>query len=238
MTISSAPAVFLDLDGTLVDIVARPDLTHVAPELIRKLEQLYEALQGALAIVSGRPISELDRLLQPLILPAAGVHGIEHRQDRGSIEIRCQKTIPDDIRRQIVALADSDSRLLLEDKQFSFSLHYREAPELESMLRERFMAICANLGPLFSVQNGKMVFELRPSGIDKGAAIEKFMAETPFAGRTAVFIGDDVTDEDAFKVVNRLRGHSARVGSPKIATAARYNLADVAAVHGWLNALT
>jgi len=231
------PALFLDFDGTLVDIVARPDLTRVPPQLVDTLSHIYRALEGALAVVTGRPLADLDRLLAPLTLPAAGIHGIEHRDGTGRMESRCQTTIPDSARTRIQTLAASDARLILEDKSYSLSLHYRQAPELETTLRSAFDEISATLGPKFSVQSGKMVLELRPAGIDKGSAIEKFMSEAPFASRHSIFIGDDVTDEDAFAVVNRLHGYSARVGKPDPESAAQFTLNDVDAVHAWLKPL-
>jgi len=231
------PALFLDFDGTLVDIVARPDLTRVSPQLVDLLGQIYRRLEGALAIVTGRPLADLDRLLAPLTLPAAGIHGIEHRGTTGQVESRCRAAIPDDIRAQIAALAASDRRFILEDKGFSLGLHYRQAPELEAVVRTKLDTISATLGPKFSVQSGKMVLELRPAGIDKGSAIEKFMSEAPFAGRHAMFFGDDRTDEDGFAVVNRLHGTSVRVGKPDPASAAQFTLDEVADVHAWLESL-
>jgi len=231
------PALFLDFDGTLVDIVARPDLTQVSPQLVAMLGNIHRRLDGALAIVTGRPITDIDRLLAPLLLPAAGIHGIEHRDAQGHVEVRCQAAIPDHARLAIRALAAGDGRLILEDKGVSLGLHYRQAPEHETMIRETFDRISATLGPKYAVQDGKMVFELRPQGIDKGSAIEKFMTTAPFANRRAIFIGDDTTDEDAFVAVNRLHGDSIKVGTPDPDSAAQFVLHDVADVHAWLKPL-
>lgn len=238
ITEGDSPALFLDFDGTLVDIVARPDMTEVSPQLVEMLGHIFRYLDGALAIVTGRPLADLDRLLAPLTLPAAGIHGIQHRNGRNRIQSRCQTAIPDDTRRQIQTLAASDSRLVLEDKEYSLGLHYRQAPELEKTLRTTFDKLSAALGPKFSVQDGKMVLELRPAGIDKGSAIEKFMSNEPFSGRHAIFIGDDQTDEDAFAVINRLNGYSVKVGDPDPQSAAQYTLKDVKDVHAWLKLLT
>ncbi len=232
------PALFLDFDGTLVDIVARPDLTRVPPPVVEMLGMIHQRVGGALAVVTGRPLADLDRLLAPLQLPAAGIHGVEHRAAGHVIETRCRAGIPDDIRAQIRQLATRDDRLVLEDKGVGMSLHYRQAPELEADIRAELTRISATLGPAFSVQDGKMVIELRPAGFDKGAAVEKFMSEAPFAGRRAIFIGDDVTDEDAFAAVNRMDGYSVKVGACGPDTAARYSLPDVAAVHAWLRPFT
>ncbi len=237
ITASDSPALFLDFDGTLVDIVARPDLTQASPHLIQLLDKIHQSLGGALAIVTGRPLTDLDRLLAPLTLPAAGVHGIEHRDSSGQVAARCQTTVPEPARSQIQALAKSDSRLVLEDKGYSLGLHFRQAPELEHTIRSAFDEVSGTLGEKFSVQNGKMVLELRPVGIDKGSAIDKFMSETPFSGRHPIFIGDDVTDEDAFATINRHHGTSIKVGEPDAGSAAQFTLEDVADVHTWLERL-
>jgi len=237
ITVGDSPALFLDFDGTLVDIVARPDLTQASPQLIKMLGQIYRSLDGALAIVTGRPLADLDKLLTPLILPAAGIHGIEHRDSSGHIEPRCQASMPDAARSQIKTLAASDSRLVLEDKGYSLGLHFRQVPELEQTVRSMFDDIRATLGESFCVQNGKMVLELRPTGIDKGSAIDKFMSEAPFAGRQPIFIGDDVTDEDAFAAINDRHGISVKVGKPDANSAAQFTLRDVADVHTWLERL-
>ena len=228
------PALFLDFDGTLVDIVKRPDLTTIDPALITLIEQLRHRLGGALAVVSGRPISDLDRLLQPLVLPAAGIHGIQLREDGGQIEICCPEPIPEYARDAVAELAATDPALVFEDKVYSISLHYRQAPDRKAALRERLEELATALDPIFFLQNGKMVFEFKPSGIDKGTAIDKFMSAPAFANRQAIYIGDDVTDEDAFRVVNRLGGLSARVGEPNGQTQAHYSLRDVADVRAWL----
>ena len=237
ITTDESPALFLDFDGTLVDIVARPDLTTVPPQLPGLLGDLYRRLEGALAIVSGRPLNDLDRLLSPAVFPAAGIHGVQHRNSSGRIVSRCKCTIPDPVREQTRTLTERDSRLVLEDKGYSMSLHYRLAPEIATTIREDLGKIWESLEPDFSIHSGKMVFELRPAGIDKGSAIEKFMSEEPFMGRHAVFIGDDMTDEDAFAVVNRMDGYSARVGLPDPESAAQFTLDDVADVHAWLREL-
>ncbi len=233
-----SPALFLDFDGTLVDIVARPDLTLVTPQLIEMLDRIYQRLGGALAIITGRPLHDLDQLLTPLTLPAAGIHGIQHRNTPGHVEPRLQASISDDARTRVKALAATDSRLFFEDKGYSLGLHFRQAPELETTIRSAFNEISATLGPDYSVQDGKMVVELRPAGIDKGSAIEKFMSAPPFSGRHAIFIGDDVTDEDAFAVINRLHGYSIKVGQPNVKSMAQFTLDDVADVHAWLQPLT
>lgn len=238
INISGPLALFLDFDGTLVEIVDRPDLTIVPDELKALLADLQKRLSGALAVISGRPIAELDRLLSPLRLPAAGVHGLELRGNNGEITALAKTVISDDARRQVQKLAAVDPGLIMEDKGHSLSMHYRLAPGLEQQVHDTMQRITATLGPEFILQHGKMVVELKPGGIHKGTAIERFASQPPFAGRRAVFFGDDVTDEDAFDAVNRLDGYSIKVGDQSIQTSAQYTLPDVTAVHRWLGSVS
>lgn len=231
-------AVFLDFDGTLVDIVERPDLAQVPANLLTTLQEAYTALDGALALVTGRSIESLDALLVPLQLPAAGVHGIEYRDASGAIQSVSAPLLPDWARTDLVSLAASATGLLLEDKGHGVALHYRQAPEHEARVRDGVKNVFARLGEDFAIQEGKMVVELRPACATKGTAVSRFMATPPFADRQPVFVGDDVTDEDAFRVVNELDGYSIKVGRRQPGSAARYELADVGAVRKWLLPLT
>lgn len=232
----SAVALFLDLDGTLIEFAKRPDLVAVPGRLLRALEAVHRALDGALALISGRTVADLDALLEPLHLPAAGVHGLEFRNGSGHLHTLAGARIPAWIRERLVSLAGSASGLLLEDKGDSLALHFRQAPELEAKVRHEMQNLMPGLGADFVLQEGKMVLELRPADATKGSAIKLFMAERPFAGRQPVFIGDDVTDEDGFEVVNSMHGVSVRVG-PIDHSAARYALPDVSAVLQWLEEL-
>ncbi|MFQ5635482.1 MAG: trehalose-phosphatase [Gammaproteobacteria bacterium] len=226
-------AVFLDFDGTLVHIAARPDLAHVPASLLATLQHAYAELEGALALITGRSIAALDALLKPLRLPTAGVHGMEFRDAAGRIHSIPATAFPAWARSAIIALAARDAGLLTEDKEHGMALHYRQAPQLEDELRAALVEISAKLGPDFILQNGKMVLELRPACATKGTAIARFMAEAPYAGRRPVFIGDDITDEDAFRMVNDIGGYSVKVGNREC-SAARYELANVDAVRNWL----
>lgn len=227
-------AIFLDVDGTLIEIAETPDKVFVDPQVVPIVTRLREALDGAVAIVSGRPLAELDRLLAPLELPAAGLHGLERRNPRGEI-LRPMKAVSElaQIRDPLRRFAESARGAIFEDKGLTLALHYRRAPEIEEAARRRVHELVAPFGGDLGVQEGKMVLEIKPPDVDKGTVIEAFMTETPFATRRPVFIGDDVTDEDGFKVVNRCRGHSIRVGEAAH-TAARWRIGTPADLRAWL----
>ena len=231
---SDQVAIFLDFDGTLVQIAEHPDLAQVPANLRGTLQSVHDSLDGALALITGRSIASLDALLAPLHLPAAGVHGMEYRDVSGVVQAVAAPRFPDWARAELVAVAAIDAGLLLEDKVHGMALHYRGAPEMEQRVRDAVAAVAVRLGADFAVQDGKMVVELRPSCASKGTAVERFMANPPFAGRRPVFIGDDITDEDAFRAVNEMDGYSIRVGELGPGSAARYVLTDVEAVRDWL----
>ncbi len=228
-------AVFLDLDGTLLEIAEHPDLVHVPPGLLTALESAHDRLTGALAMISGRPIADLDTLLAPLRLPAAGIHGIEYRDTPDELHTIHSENIPQKIRHRVTTLVDTHPGLLLEDKGNSLAVHFRQAPDKENLVRTELQAVSSQLDGDFVLQNGKMVMELRPAGANKGTAVSRFMTQPAFAGRQPVFIGDDITDEDAFQVVNQMQGLSIRVGPKSEDSVAQYELQDVAAVHEWLS---
>lgn len=230
-------ALFLDVDGTLLDIAAEPDAVVVTPQLLDVLARLRGALDGAVALVSGRTIAKLDALFAPLRLPAAGNHGIERRNAEGHvIRPSASDAAMERVRAGFAAFAAGHPGLIVEDKQLSVALHFRNNPACEAEVLTLAERIVAALGAGFRVQRGKMMVEIRPSGGDKGSVIDAFMAEPPFAGRIPVFIGDDVTDEDGFAAVNRRGGVSLRVGGGA-PTAARYRVADVATLLDWLERL-
>jgi trehalose 6-phosphate phosphatase len=231
-------ALFLDVDGTLLEIVGRPEEVEAAPRLKRLLAAAHRGLEGALALVSGRSIASLDLIFAPLCLPAAGLHGIERRGADGRVHY--PSGFPDrlaEARRLLVNLVQSHPGLLLEDKGAALALHFRNAPELAGECHRHMETARAAAGAEFHVQPGKMVLELKPSGHDKGTAIASFMAEVPFRGRQPVFIGDDITDEDGFRVVNELGGLSIRVGAAAH-TSARLFTASVTQLVGWLEHAT
>ena len=227
-------AVFLDVDGTLVEIAARPELAQPTPRVRRLMSRLASTVGGAVALVSGRSIAGLDELFAPLVLPAAGLHGLERRDANGCVHFasRTEGRLHG-VKTELMAFAENHGGLLIEDKGMTLALHYRGAPHLERAAQEKIGELAATLGDEFQIQRGKMVLELRPSGHNKGTAISEFMQESPFAGRTPVFVGDDVTDEAGFDVVNRLGGHSVRVGVDASSTA-RWRAGDVEEVLTWL----
>ena len=226
-------AYFFDLDGTLVELAEKPWGVHADEELRNRIAALTGATQGAVAVITGRPIADIDGLFPDLRLPVAGQHGVERRTFTGDVR---RHLFPveqlDDARHALREIVCRHPALLLEDKGLSLALHYRQAPRLASYAHRVMRRLCDDMGSAFTVQAGKRVVELKPSGRDKGMAIREFMEEPPFAGRRPVFIGDDITDEHGFEVVNAYGGLSIKVGSGQ--TLARWQLANVRAVHAWL----
>ena len=230
-------ALFLDFDGTLVDIADRPDAVIVDPALPELLRSVSERLSGALAVISGRPISEIDHFLHDSVMPVAGLHGVERRDAEGDIRIG---EVPADridaARERLTAFAAEHDGVLLEDKKVGLVLHYRLAPDRQADCEAMTGSIAAESNGRLVVQPGKMVSELKVKGHHKGQAVEAFLSVPPFVGRTPVFVGDDVTDEDAFAVVNALDGISIRVG-PRDGTQARYVAGGVEDIRKWLRRL-
>lgn len=225
-------ALLLDVDGTLLHIAETPDGVARSAALCRLLSRLTPALDGAVALISGRTIEDLDRLFEPLKPPAAGLHGLEHRNAKGQISTLGEAEALDHLRAPLAKFAAGYRGLLLEDKGRALAFHYRLAPEREAEVKEKIKNLTGGSRDLRTI-HGKMVVEIKPRHADKGSAVRAFMTEAPFHGRIPVFLGDDVTDEDAFKVVNELNGLSIRVG-PAQETAARHRLDGVDQVLQWL----
>ena len=226
-------ALFLDVDGTLLEIREKPADVVADDDLIDMLKACSARLDGAMSLVSGRPIADVDRIFSPAVFPVAGAHGAELRFGGGRRETVANEPLPAEIVVSLDEFAAENDGLLLERKPSGVSLHYRRAPELEGECRARIDALMPKLGDAFRLIAGKMVLEIAPAAHSKGAAIETFLKQEPFAGRMPVFLGDDVTDEDGFHAVNAARGVSIRVGEPQDSAAA-YRLPDVAAVRPWL----
>jgi trehalose 6-phosphate phosphatase len=233
-------ALFLDVDGTLLEIAESPDAVRVPERLKDLLAKLVAREGGAVALVSGRQLRQLDELFAPLKFAAAGLHGLERRDARGryfGASDPSLATLPAFARARVAmtGFAWHHPELVFEDKGLTLALHFRRAPALESEVAAFVGTLLADLGPSFQLQAGKCVLEIRPATGSKRTAIEAFMKEAPFAGRRPLFVGDDVTDEDGFAAVNALGGDSIRVG-PFAGTRARWQLPDVAGVLDWLAA--
>lgn len=226
-------ALFLDVDGTLLNIAPHPDAVKVSRELLDLLDRLDARTGGAVALISGRAIANLDELFAPLRLPCAGVHGLERRGADAVVHRSDAASLLEPLRPALAGFVRARHGLLLEDKRQSLAVHFRNAPGYEDEADAFIRGLIAPHAKELELKRGKMVLEVKPSGANKGTAIAAFMTEPPFAGRRPVFIGDDITDEDGFAVVNRLGGLSIRVGRGG-ETAAACRLADEAAVHAWL----
>jgi len=229
----SRTALFLDLDGTLAPIAQRPDAVGPSAELTRLLKRASRRLDGRLAVVSGRSLEDIDRILEGAVIAAAAVHGLVRRTASGSVLTRPPHPGLHYARIKLDRLTDRPG-VLLEDKGLGLAVHYRKAPEAEEAVIRNSRAIAATTGLV--LQLGRMVAELRTPGADKGASVRAFMAEQPFTGSVPVFVGDDLTDEDGFAAAAELGGYGVLVGETRD-TAARHGLADVGAVLGWLGAL-
>ncbi|MEX2524608.1 MAG: trehalose-phosphatase [Gammaproteobacteria bacterium] len=230
-------AFFLDVDGTLLALADNPDEVVVPLDLIDLLSRLYRLNDEAVALISGRTIRDLDRLFTPLRMPAAGQHGLERRDHGGRLHYHHElDTRLDGIRERLQQFVHANPGVLLEDKGFSLAVHYRQAPEKEIGVDAFIRQLMPGIEQEFHVLKGKMVFEIKPGGRNKGMAIEEFMVEAPFRNRTPVFIGDDVTDEDGFAVVNNLGGYSIKVGDGD--SAAGWHLENPSCVMDYLNIYT
>jgi len=230
----SDSAVFLDFDGTLVAFAEHPDGVHVSIELMRVLGKLQTRTGGALAVVTGRDIATVDRFLSPLRLPVAGVHGLERRCAAGRLsEADISQAELEKIETALRRFAEGREGVLVERKAKAVALHYRMAPDAEAACRD-IIDETVGQNADFAILRGKCVVEVRSRLADKGKAIECFMDEEPFAGRVPIFIGDDTTDEDGFRVVNARGGISVKVGEGE--TVARYHLGSPAEVVEWLSA--
>lgn len=226
-------ALFLDVDGCLLDFADTPDGVFVPPELPARLAVLSHALDGALALVSGRSLACLDRLFAPLHTAAAGLHGIERRSADGWLRTTSRRDPAlATLREEAGALLAAHPDTWLEDKGATLALHWRRAPQAAPALQAFADAALARL-PGYRLQPGDHVLELRPDGDDKGSAIAAFLEEPPFLGRLPVFAGDDRTDEHGFAAVNARNGISVLVGAREDSVA-RYRLPDPAAVRAWL----
>jgi trehalose 6-phosphate phosphatase len=222
-------ALFLDFDGTIADIASRPGAVEVPGTLRSLLSSLDSGLSGAVAVVTGRRLADVDSLLVSPCLPGAGVHGAELRL-RPNGEVRVQWR-PDTrgLLRSLRTRFAADPRILVEDKDMAVSLHYRLAPERACDCHHAMQEL---VPADFELVSGHMVVEARPRGASKGRALRALMQQQPFAGRVPVYVGDDNTDEDGFAAAHELGGFGVKVGAGN--TLARFRCGDVAGVHAWL----
>ena len=227
-------ALFLDFDGCIVEIAPTPEAVDVPDGLPSQLVALRGALGGAVAIVSGRPIEQIDGFLGAAVPAVAGLHGLERRTvDGGIVRPPVPRNDLRAVRALLEAFAAERPGVLVEDKKHTIALHYRLSPSLRDDCRDVVNAALKDIPQGWRVVEGKFVFEIRPCEITKGTAIEAFMGEAPFVGRTPVFCGDDITDEDGFAAVNALGGVSIRVGNGS-ATRAAVQVDTVGDLLDWL----
>jgi trehalose 6-phosphate phosphatase len=224
-------ALFLDIDGTLLDLAQTPDRVKVPHDLIKALERLTEHLSGALAFVSGRSLDSIDSLFAPFKPAAIGVHGGEIRGADG--EVARSQLLPEMVVEIFSGLADNIPGLLLEDKRSALALHYRLAPEAQPVL----VSAMEKHAKLFEsekvrILHGKAVIEALPAGVDKGTAVLELARQKPFAGRAVLFGGDDTTDMDVFRILPRLNGRGFSVG--RAFPGAEYVFGSPRAVRQWL----
>lgn len=226
-------ALFLDMDGVLAPIEATPEAVTADPRRTAVLVRLGHRLQGRLAILSGRTIAEIDRIADGAVASVAGVHGLERREGG---EVRCPVADPalGDAVAAFRDFARARPGARVEDKGLSTALHYRLVPDHAHAALDLALDLAAVTG--LTLQRGDMVVELRTPGADKGAALKAFMALAPFQGATPVMLGDDLTDEDAFRAAADLGGYGVLVGPPR-PTAASWRLPRQGDVLAWLEAL-
>lgn len=224
---------FLDVDGTLIEIADSPDGVLVDTALLELIAGLHRATGGAVALISGRALSDLDRRLGNLRLPMAGQHGLERRDVSGRLWMHAAPPAAKQMIQEALApVIASHPGLLLEDKGLALALHYRQAPQLAAYARRLMARLARNAGADLEVQYGKCVAEIKPSGVDKGTAVAEYLKESPFRERRPVFIGDDLNDEHGFAEANKRDGITIKVGKGR--SCARFRLPDVTAVRFWL----
>ncbi len=228
-------ALFLDLDGTLAPFAGRPELVGPVARRTAAVTGATVALGGRLAVISGRPLHDIDRILDGAASAAAGIHGLERRSAAGVL----RRADPDPAVAQASAvfrgLAEAEPGFLVEDKGLSVALHYRNAPDAADIAEMAGQRLAKQTG--LTLQRGDCVVELRSPGPDKGDALRAFMGEPPFLGTLPVFVGDDLTDEVGFEAAQELGGYGVRVGSVERPTTARYALPHVDSVLAWLETL-
>jgi trehalose 6-phosphate phosphatase len=229
-------AFFFDFDGTLVELASTPDGIFVPRSVPDILTALRRATNGAVAVVSGRGIDNIDSFLHMPDLPVAGMHGAERRDSNGDVQ---RIGFNDDrllrMEHVLEGVVQANPGMLLEIKGAALALHYRNAAEREPAARAATEALVKEYADAYVLQPGKMVYEIKPKDVDKGRAVRAYMSEPPFTGRKPVFIGDDLTDEKGFAVVNEFGGLSVKVGPGD--TVARARIESVELLLDWLQVI-
>ncbi len=232
----SAWAVFLDVDGTLLEIAPAPNQVVVPVGLGSRLAALEQQLDGALALISGRSVGDIDRLFAPHRFSIGGVHGAELRIGGTVRHLEVDPTRLDPVRQAFHDFTVTHPGTLWEDKRFAVTIHHRQRPEVGAEARTLASALAREIGEDLQVIDGKMVVEIRFGAATKGTAVKTFVDHPPFAARTPVYLGDDRTDEDAFTWVNDHGGISIVVGAARPSHAA-HRLEGVPEAHGWIEGL-
>jgi trehalose 6-phosphate phosphatase len=209
-------AIFLDIDGTLIDLAPSPDEIVVPADLPAKLDAVSRNFGGALALVTGRALPYADRLFVPYRFPIAGLHGAERRMADGTVDRVTVTPEFEALKARLAARTAGWHGVLIEDKGAAVGAHYRQAPDRQADLETLMQQAAVEAGDEFTLQRGKMVIELRPARASKGEALRTFLDEPPFAGRLPLAIGDDLTDEAMFKAANALGGRSVRIGEASL----------------------
>lgn len=231
-TLLMGGSLFLDFDGTLVQLAESPGAVKVEQSLLDLLSLLQLSLGGRVALLSGRAVADIRSRLHPLRFPVGGSHGLERAHADSELAALESPAKIEDAITLFEEVAAAHLGVFVEHKPLGVALHYRLAPSAERVCRDAAERAVQATG--LELQSGKMVFELKPSGGSKGLALEQFMEEEPFKGTRPVFLGDDLTDESGFTAARRLGGAGVLVG-PERPTAADHRLPDVAAVHHWLS---
>jgi trehalose 6-phosphate phosphatase len=206
-------AVLLDIDGTLLDLMPTPREVWVPPGLAKTLRRLHECTGGALAMVSGRSLNDIDLIFAPDQFPAVGGHGAEMRIRGDGEALSAAPAMDKELKLRLAAIAKLSPGILLEDKGYSLALHYRLAPQAEKAIYEAVSLIRADLPNVpIEVLPGKCVCEIKYAGFDKASGVRELMKQEPFRGRRPLFIGDDVTDESVFAIMPDMHGLAFSVG--------------------------
>jgi trehalose 6-phosphate phosphatase len=232
-------ALFLDIDGTLLELAPTPTEVVVPPDLPELLGNLQHALGGAVALISGRSLADIDALFPSLVLTAAGQHGAEIRLAGGATErLGPADGVLASLMGRVTAFAAARPGILVEDKGMTIAVHCRQVPEYQAELGQSLTDLAAEHADLLETIRGHRVFEIKPRNLNKRTAVERLMRIAPFAGRLPLFIGDDRTDEDGFAAVRALGGHAIRVGpdgpGPDWTTIATWRMADPVRVRAFL----